>query len=137
VLSGVDQRLSDAPLPNGSQYRRSFYKIRPGPNNVENVIHTDHSIRVRDPERISRSESGLKRRLARGYEIRRGIVECPTESVGDRTCLWSYCEVAVARHNGYVFAEAGLAGWSPGGIGAGVSFDEALIPPLALIAVTT
>lgn len=44
VLSGVNQRLPDASLPNRPQYWGRFHKIRPGPNNMENVIHSGYFI---------------------------------------------------------------------------------------------
>jgi hypothetical protein len=48
-----------------------------------------------------------------------------------------YFELALPRQKGSELVETGLAVWLPGGIGAGVSFDEALILLFALIAVTT
>jgi hypothetical protein len=46
VLPGVNQRLPDAPFPEGSQYRRRFHKIRPGANHVKNMIHSGYFIRT-------------------------------------------------------------------------------------------
>jgi len=49
----------------------------------------------------------------------------------------AYGDATVARQSGYEPLGAGPAGRLFGGIRAGVSFEEELISPFALIAVTT
>jgi hypothetical protein len=42
----MNQRLTDVPLPTGPQYWRRLDKIRPGSNNMENMIHSGYFIRT-------------------------------------------------------------------------------------------